>query len=270
MKHFFGWIALFLVSGVAHARMIWVVGGRASSNLAGQSVRWNGNVIFHNFTAADGVVKVVHVSNSTGTPAFPPLTVPPDTSTSSFNAAAPAPAWIAQYEISDEITPESRLEIYPLAQYGPGGDFLLPPLANVSMPVFTRLFQPGEPQRHLGTDQGGMPVRVNVGIYNAGTQTATATITLVERVSGLPVPVPVPENASRRRPDEVSCKREISAIVTVPPDTYQQFPLGDLEPCYNPYSFETFTTVTVDQPSLSVVSTLSNNALVSASVSAPR
>ena len=106
------------------------------------------------------------------------------------------------------------------------------------MPLFTRLAAPGELQRHLGTDLGATSVRLNVGIYNAASSAANATITVTQPV----------------------CARTSVTTVSIEPDTFTQFAVS-VAPCGGPSnenSFAAYTSVVVDQPSLSMVSVLAN------------
>ena len=134
------------------------------------------------------------------------------------------------------------------------GEFFNFRLGRLSIPAWPRLIPAGTTHVHLGADLSDatdLPARVNVGIYNSSpTQVALATIEV-------------------RR----ACDDAIMAIhsVMVPPNEIQQF--GNLATV--PFAYcegvvglisdypTAYVTVTVDQPSLSYVSVLANNALPS-------
>jgi hypothetical protein len=148
-------------------------------------------------------------------------------------------AWIVQFDVPDTLAAEGRMEVY-----GPfdscGGQLGLPLTATtkIRMPVFSRLVPPGEEQVHYGTDLGLPPARQNVGIYNAGTQPAAATITVVQPFCAM---------------------RSLTQTAIIPPDTLVQVGILRVPPCGGaPQAAAAYTVVTVDQPSLSFVSTLTN------------
>jgi hypothetical protein len=108
------------------------------------------------------------------------------------------------------------------------------------MPVFRDLTPANKPQIHLGTDLSGNESRVNVGIYNAATETATASIEL------------------RRTCDDALIA---SRTVTISPNTIVQvggFSTGDTAVCNsaNTPDWTRYTIVMVSQPSITYVANL--------------
>jgi len=224
----------FAIPSSACAKSIWVLHGLGSTQLSPcEVVLWWPGVVFHNRTAADATVVMLHVSNQS-VPAIPqpapaPIKIPAGTSFALLGSAL----GIAQYDVPEALGIEGRMELQgtSICALGqpPGGRF-----TKIRMPVFTRLVPPGEEQVHYGTDLAGSDVRINVGIYNAGAQWANATIAVVQAFCSGPT---------------------LTQSAAIPPDTFVQVGLPRVPRCGSSY-----TVVTVDQPSLSLVSTLSNTA----------
>jgi hypothetical protein len=152
--------------------------------------------------------------------------------------SATGSAWVVQFDVADALVAEGRMELYN-ASCGIGVPPQVTPFTKLHMPVFTRLVPAGEEQVHYSTDLGAADVRVNVGIYNAGSRTAQATLAVHQPMW--------PGTA-------------LVQTATIPPDSFVQIGLPHVPPCGNgtPQSSTAYTTVTVDQPSLSLVSTLIN------------
>jgi hypothetical protein len=146
--------------------------------------------------------------------------------------------------VPSSVLVESRLE-YSFADACRGLPASNLPLGKASLPVFRELAPAGTTVAHLGSDMGIQKVRVNVGIYNAGAATATASIEV-------------------HRP---GCSKEPIATRTlaIPANSLIQISVNDLPaPCIaliEPLStwWPMFTTVTVDQPSLSYATALVND-----------
>lgn len=236
---------LFLAMPSAFGAPVWIVGGKVVTPVGGcAGVRWYAGALFHNFSDAGATVRVVHISNASvprDLPPAPPITVPPHASVP-IPTGGPAVS-VTEYDVDPSITVEPRLELYDVSVCPSGGLPLgAPPFfaarTKLRMPLFTRLAPPGELQRHLGTDLGATPVRLNVGIYNAGPSAANATITVTQP----------------------ACARTGVTSVGIAADTFTQFAVS-VTPCGGPSnenSFAAYTTVVVDQPSLSMVSVLAN------------
>jgi hypothetical protein len=152
---------------------------------------------------------------------------------------APAGLFAVRLDVPAGVAVEPRLEYRAAGTCG-GAPPPLGPSGKIGMPAF-RLTDANEPQRHFGLDLGIQPSRVNVGVYNAGGSAATATIEL-------------------RR---AACNDPSTTIVTVPPDTLVQVSARTPPPCASPLFPRTPPwivngTVTVDQPSFTYATPLSN------------
>ncbi len=147
--------------------------------------------------------------------------------------------WVAHVDIPPGIFVESRDELYVGTGVPEIGAL---PRGKVSMPIFRELTPAGS-ALHLGTDLGGNTSRINVVIYNAGSDAAVATVE-VRRI----------------------CDNGLADARTlmVPPNTVLQVTgltigagNGCPEPGVKPWA--RYTVVTVSQPSLSVVSNVNEN-----------
>jgi hypothetical protein len=220
-------------------------------------------LIFHNAGAADATVALIGVSNGAPTTARA-LNVPAGRTRSSLGYCDecgatstwrpdPQPLlWVAHLDVPDQVQIVSRLLVLagspPTCPSFPGG--YARTYAGIPMPIVRSLTPPGIPQVHLGTDIGGDPGgtaddgRTNVGIYNGGSSPASASVEL------------------RRGCDGGLLE---SRKVVIPANTVIQlngFP-NVFQGCsgLDTGSFETYVTVTVDQPSFSYAVTLSNERL---------
>jgi hypothetical protein len=233
------------------------IDGRQSAS--GAIVRWGDEIVFYNEGTAPAVVRFLGVSNGKPQAEIPSLTLPPGqpiflnpTPLAEKWVPVPVPRpmmWILHLDIPDEVVVESRDEFnLPLDVPEP-----IPfpfPLGKVSLPVFRQLVPAGKPQVHLGTDLGGRDSRENVGIFNAGADTATATIEVRRTCDGTAVD---------------------SRTVTIPANTLIQVGGLGVESSANcpPTAAEPwarYTVVTVTQPSLTFVSNLNENIVVNPAV----
>jgi hypothetical protein len=222
----------------------------------GHQAVWSSDVLLYNRTAADAVVRLLDVSNG----AMPntierSLIVPPGRVISmgkldpKFDWAPVSPfgsekLWVMHVDMPEGITVESRNEVADDAFITPEHIGSRGPVGKVSMPVITQLVPAGTRQVTLGTDLISPGSRSNVMVYNAGDQAATATIEV------------------RRACDDTALGKQ---IVSIPAHTIRQFasisndlntlcPAGSATEAYVRY-----TTVMVDQPSFTIVSTLTES-----------
>ncbi len=226
-----------------------------SFNAAGRSgaagfIGWNSDVLFYNTNTAPVTVRLLGISNGSlpqGTPLE--LQLPPGR-TISLNRQLQGrwiplqspTLWVLHLDIPTGVIAESRDEFY----LNFAGTSTLPaiPLGKVSMPIFRDLAPAGRPQIHLGTDLSGNDSRANIGIYNAGSDTATATIEL------------------RRTCDD---KIEESRVVSIPANTITQ--VGGMqqgqEMCTSTATatWTLYTRIIVSQPSITYVSNVNENVL---------
>lgn len=220
-------------------------------------VAWRDEVLFYNPGTVAATVRVLGISNGTLSPhAQESLSLPPRTVVSFWSmhlswvpsgptAGDPDPFWVLHLDVPDSVLVESRNEFWRL-RYSLGGQpgpTILP--GRVSMPVFRRLTPAGEPQVILGTDLGDTQTRINVGVYNAGANSATAIIEV-------------------RR----ACDNSVadSRSVVIPANTFIQIgPLNEGEDTCGIdgrpiWRWVRYTVVTVDQPSLSYVANVAETA----------
>jgi hypothetical protein len=219
---------------------------------------WKSDVLFYNRSSTDAVVRLLDISNGTmPNTVDTALPVPPgrviamghlDPSKFYWAPAPPRPdnerLWVMHVDIPDGVSVESRNEVIDNEWCTDVGAPLRRAVGKVSMPVITRLAPAGTPQVTLGTDIVARGSRTNVMVYNAAEQTASATIEV------------------RRACDDTVIGRQ---VVNVPPRTIRQFGgfTNDLDTvCPFPPRAEQYvryTVVTVDQPSFTIVSTLTES-----------
>jgi len=248
------WCVL-LLSPSLFAREVWVVRFSALGRTIGcHQAGWLGDVQFFRQDGT-GTVRLVGISGQVpqGTPDtinLPFLQV--------FSLALRGPAWApidfdATYalwalhlDVPDGTVIEGRDVVSDNDICNPG-NVLHGPTVKASMPVISALTPAQQPQVKLGTDIGATPARQNVMVYNGGDQTAHAMIEV-------------------RRGCDTSLAD--SRTVTVPPNTIIQ--VGGLStvvdgdcPVGQALPFVRYTVITVDQPSFSIVSTLSEERLAS-------
>lgn len=210
---------------------------------------WTGDDVLHNTTNATVTVRQVNWSDRVFLPFEPPtpqaFTIPAHGTItlskprSEFRIEEPrTPLWIDELDLPDGVLIEGRIEI------GAGLCNVSPPIfgpvnGKLSAPVFRSLAPANSIQRHIGTDLGLVDARVNVGIFNAGLQNATAHVEV------------------RRACDDALLQQQSIAL---DPNALRQISLNVGVPAAACASYwVTNTIVTVDQPSISFVSTISNN-----------
>ncbi len=233
-------------ASAASARDIWVVMGSVRGPASGCSpvYTWVADAYLHNVGLQAASLKVIDTSNGGGpvpidTPVLPQQSV---ALSRLFGDRAPrVPLFVTHLTVGDSILAEGRLEYlydFPCSTFPP----LLGPVGKGLLPVFTALQPPLAAQTHLGTDLALQKARINVGIYNDGDVTAVATV-------------------ETRRPGCIGAAPERQSIL-IPPKTIIQTTVNTPaicnagDPLMPPW--EVVTTVTVDQPSLSYVSVVSN------------
>lgn len=249
-----GVVVSIFASGYTGGAEVYVVNGMATGSIGEcRAVIWRSGFLLHNVSETERVVRLTGASHG----AFPgpaSATLPSRTSIGSAAAGLSrsegATLWVTRLDVPPEVAVEGRLELYlenPCTLPPPAEA----PFAKVPMPVFTRLAAAGEVQNHFGVDLGAQDVRLNVGIYNAGESAATA---LIEVTLPLCSPAPISTRTAL-----------ISANDVV------QVPLTDLQPCSfgDPLrpAWAMNVHVTLDQPSLSFVSTLSKDAALTVTTS---
>ena len=220
---------------------------------------WRDDVYLYNTTSSSATVRLLGVSNGTlasGVPTSFDLS-PGELVSFHYSTHTDVPRgwvpegtfylWVIHLDIPAGIVAESRNEMTLESCFSElGGNTV----GKVSMPMFTKLVPPGETQVTLGTDLGNRTTRINVGIYNAGADTATADISVRRACNGSVV-------SSRR--------------VSISPNTIVQiggFDTGTSECSALPQTagFGRYVTVTVDQPSFSYVANVSEDSPITTPV----
>jgi hypothetical protein len=243
-------IASLLLLVSAHgvfADDVWVLGGLTGSC---RGLQWNADALLFNRQLTPATVRLLGVSD--GPDNVPPgqrelVLSPRETiqlTGSGWNPGGDAPIYMVHLDVPSAVTVEGLLNIGT----GSGGDCTDPPLdrtalyGTIQMPHFRALVPPSQEQVHLGTTLGPMPERNNVGIFNAGENTAIAHVEL------------------RRSCDDRPADQ---ATIQLAPNTTVQVQLknptdettcdGSVQPWIH------YITAIVDQPSLTWVSTLAND-----------
>lgn len=161
------------------------------------STSWHDDLIFHNTTAGDAVVRLLGVSNGAiRSDDLMEISVPAGRTVSMWNFwgvwwpdTFPG-FWAVHAEVPDGVLVASRGEAHSECPSPCGRPTNPDPdLGTFAMPVFRALVQSGVPQLHMGADLGAETARLNVGIYNAGAAIGTATITVYPACDDTPLEV---------------------------------------------------------------------------------
>jgi hypothetical protein len=249
-------IILIGITSAVLADEFYVIRFHARGKTSGcRQAEWAGDALLYNQNSHPATVHLLDVSGELPSGVVTDFTLAPKQtyalSKSRITAAwrprgAGLPSlWILHLQVPSGVIIEGRDEVYEVfictSDPSPG------PPVKTSLPVFAALAPPGSPQVKLGTDLGSASARQNVAIYNSGNQTATAFIEV------------------RRGCDDGVVD---SRTVTIPARTISQFGgfgtgSGQNE-CRSPQlqvdipvnHYIRYTVITVDQPSISFVSTL--------------
>jgi hypothetical protein len=215
------------------------------------SAGWQAELLFHNGTTVPKTVRLLGATAGTNRPTGQLLIPAGRTlSTRTFEGSQLGGdpfgfvLVVNKLDIPEGVVVSSRADVY-----GPPAGCGIPPAAmnhsfgSLPLPVIRSLVAPNERQIHLATDLGIYPRRTNVIIYNAGSSTATARIEL-----------------------RVGCDDSLISerLVAIGPNSVIQVTgLTDEIPerlCSSPGTtpFTRYVAVTVDQPSFSHATTISN------------
>jgi len=244
-------LALVLSTSTLSAASVWTIGGRAATP-AGDgctATLWTGDTILYNSNNAPVTVNQVNWSDRVTLLLRPPtvqkFTIPAHGTIAlskpraDFLIDAPnTPLWIDELDVPEGVLVQGRIEVgASLCNVSP--PIFGPVNGKLTAPVFRSLAAANSVQRHIGTDLGLVDARVNVGIFNAGTTNATAHVEV------------------RRACDDAILQQQ---TISLDPNALRQVSLNVGAPSGSCESYwVTNTIVTVDQPSLSFVSTISNN-----------
>jgi hypothetical protein len=237
------------------ARDIYVVQGDARGPVFGQErVVWSTDVLFYNRGVAPGTVTVLSISNPSdrGGRVGASFAVSPGKTASLQQQLRGIPngdaLMIVHLDVDEALVVENVLYIGSEFAGGISGNTIFRQYGKIRLPVFTSFVPANEPQVHLESDIGDIPAHINVGIYNAGSETATAHI----------------ETHAHCDDGTISTR-----TVSVPPDTVVQIAGFQAETqCAGlEQKSSVYTVVTVDQPSLTFVSALANDNTPTTSIS---
>ncbi len=212
---------------------------------------WQSNVLFHNGTHAPQMIRLLGVSNGIIDAPFREFVIAAGASTSLEwenvkwrpIAVGEDNLWIWKLDVPEGVDTNTYLELRAV-----DCEFhdMATSLGQITLPEFTALKPADEEQVFLGTDLGLMDRRVNVAIYNAGTEAAVADVTV------------------HRMCDDATIA---SATITIPANTtIQAVRLASGAVGYTACGPEgrgrgTYVSVTVSQPSIAFVSAISNETI---------
>jgi hypothetical protein len=218
-----------------------------SADKESQFIEWSTDAFFFNRGAGEAQVKLLDEFDGMA------FTIPPHRSVSLSNVLPHVVFTFVHASVPDLVIVENALFIGEVpdttSPIGPDYKF-----GKVRLPVFSALSPANQPQVHLATFLGSQPTRHNVWIYNGGDARATAHIEIHRQCDDAIV-------------DETSVTMEAktSLVVSGLGSEFHGCPITVPVQVWTPFS--TYTIVTVDQPSLSFVSSLANNEIPKANVS---
>jgi hypothetical protein len=257
LRRAFGGFIVLLCTASAFARDVYVVRADARGPFinAVEYVTWKTDVFFHNPSETAATITLVGISNGALPDSRVPrtFTIPAQRSMTLINspdAGLWVPAgvpdqslWVLRLDVPETVGAEDVMFIGRGATLaGPVDSEQQYSLGKLRLPEFTALVAANQPQTHAATFLGSpryIPSRTNVAIYNGGSVDATARIEFRDYCSDAMVS---------------------SATVMVPANTIVQpsFTTPAVQCATNRPSWAVYTVVTVDQPSFSFVSNLSN------------
>jgi hypothetical protein len=240
-----------LITPLAAARDVYIIQGAARGvPTTDVFTLWSTDAVFYNTTEVEQVVQLAHISNGGLAGTAPTAFTIPARHTrrledaTRWRPAQDAPLWVLRLSVPDDVRLESSLYIGSENIFGP-------PLSQgqrygkIRLPMFEQIVPAGQRQVHLETHVGDISAHSNVAVYNAAAELASARIDVFRTCDDAPV-------ATR--------------TVNLPPDTMLQVgPFPTRAECGPDASV--YTIVTVDQPSLSFVSSLANIGIPITSIS---
>lgn len=243
------WLLVLLIAnaGAVFAADAWVLRGFAGPCLG---LQWEADTLLLNTLPVPAAVRLVSISDDPHPLPEPDreLVLNPGQTLSlnrntTWHPGTDVPLFVLRLDVPEGVLIEGVLNLGT----GSGEDCPLPPAPDSSaaygvihLPHFRALVPANQDQHHLGTTLGGSPARNNVGIYNAAAVPATARVAL-------------------RR----ACDNRLVDETTIPlaANSTTQVRLENKSPDTCTGSVPTWVdnvTVTVDQPSVTWVSTLAN------------
>ena len=212
---------------------------------------WQDEVLFHNPTSTEKVVRLL-ATTSGAVARSGEVTVRPGATVSTLTDAGIGLGGdpfgfvlvVNKLDVPQGVVISSRADVYgPPIRCGGGQPAAMNhSFGNLPLPVFRSLVAPNERQIHMPIDLGVQKRRTNVIVYNAGTTSATARVEL-----------------------RAGCDDALIAerFLAIPSDSVVQVTGLTDEPdtfcsAANTAFFTRYVAVTVDQPSLSHTTTISN------------
>ena len=209
---------------------------------------WSGDAFFFNTTGISASVRLLGISNGElPVGSIATLTLPPGQLVALSDVRQPdwRPAGQSNFEnffvlhldVPPSVVVESRDQVVLVndcIQNQPVG-----PVVKLSLPIFSSLVASNKTQTFVGTDAGSSSGRQNIAIYNAGSAQATAHIE-------------VRRGCDSKIVDERTASISGNSIIQV-----NGLSLGE-NLCPDPFVpvYARYTVVTVDQPSLVIVTTI--------------
>jgi hypothetical protein len=239
-------LLLLVTTHGVFAADVWVLGGLTGSC---RGLQWNADTLLFNRQLTPATVRLLGVSD--GPDNTPPalrerVIAPRETiqlTGSGWNPGGDAAIYVVHLDVPTGVTVEGLLNI----GIGDGG-CTDPPIdrtaiyGTIHMPHFRALIPANQEQIHLGTTLGTIRERNNVGIFNAGENPAIAHVELRR-------------SCDDRLADEKTIHLAPNSTVQVQLNN----PADDIS-CEGPVQpWIHYITATVDQPTLTWVSTLAND-----------
>jgi hypothetical protein len=235
------------IAGSLHADDVWVLQGNAQASQEGGNVLlylYTGDVLFYNPNQSAARIRVIEVSNGALVTTDRDLILDPAHSTSiarankAWHPDSTAPLWVTHLDVPAGVIVESRISVGQICTVC-GNMPNLGIFGKLSFPVMRTLQTPLVPKIHVGTDLHAVPARNNVAIYNDAVFTAHAHIEVHQMCD---------QAIIDSRDIEIPAKSVLQTnnLLTAPTT------------CTGDGAEYTYVAVTVDQPSISWVSSLSN------------
>jgi hypothetical protein len=141
---------------------------------------WHDDLIFHNTTAEGAAVRLLEMTGGDGD-RTEQLEVPAGRTVSLADKPGmwepfDGGLWVVHLDVPAGVLVSSRAGAFSRDTLGGVPPSGIPDLGAFPMPVFPALAAPGQSQLLMGADLGAENARVNVGVYNAGNSAATVTI----------------------------------------------------------------------------------------------
>jgi hypothetical protein len=231
-------------------------------------VLWTTDAFFYNGADVDALITLLDVSNGAAHRIGDTFKIAPNRSLSltssnrGWGSGTGDPLWVLRIDVPPRVIVDGALFIGWQSLTGPSPSTFRFAYGKARLPVFRSLTPAGQPQIHLSTSLGPasnnsveiqVPSRINVAIYNASAVQAGATIEIRQHCDDRVV---------------------TSEHVTIAANTIIQVGgfearTRDCPPIENSGDSirSVYTVVTVDQPSFSFVSNLSNAVVPTTSIS---